>query len=1121
LRELLQDLARDVDLAIDRLGPGHADDVEEEDIAIYDGNRTGRGKEAFERIFGGEIRKSEALARETKDAFRSVLRRLEKKIAAEMAAWISQHLGQADHQEILRQGREQLVLKLRWERAGLERLLSTKLGEEAALEVWGQVQEKFLADQDSASPSACPPTLQEVLSAFVSGTAEDRSRATRAMVDSWASWSPYDLETLEKALPQLKGIVGRMAASALRQIRVRRELGEAILTRMPGIDRALVSGGEGLLKALVAAGDLREANRLTEEEIDRITSLAREIPWREGDAKRLCRRMEKKPIPVFAPLFADFLKHSHQSVRLDALDGLLSVHGVAFTGAIEACLADPDPAVRYNAIDTLSKLTASFSLKAIAPLLDDPEPMVQKGAIEAIQEFGSPEYGSQVARLLESPDETVRNSAILALGELGAVDTAERLLPFLSGTDDTRRSHASDALIKMAPLARTDALERLLADPRAEVRAQVSRILGETGAAGSLVKISALLNDPDANVRAQAVRAQRMGGRGRAPIVASRLADPSPNVREAALHTLNRLQDTAHVDQVARLLRDPDSWARQAAAAYLGRCPAREVLPCTLPLVGDATLPTHVRGEAMSVVGRVKDASAASVLRPFLQQRDLLLRLCAAGALHSIGDPAARAALLGMLESEDKETSRSACDFLKDADLSAEAPRLLKLLGHRLDHVRAQAKELVASLPPSEETRPRLGELFRDPDPNVRFDAADAASRFPVLNLAELLPNLFRDEDKRVRSRALETCRWLGLRELAGEVVKLLADPCTRRDAVQTLGVLAALEHSGVVAASLADADPEVRAEGAGALGFMAADEHMAALRERLRDGVSYVAAGACEALAQLGEADGQILRRFMNSGDFTLQEAALRAARLNRCGDLLEEVFLRVQAGELFVQSEAVKTLLALDPTEGGARLVRDLLSGLSSSTRALYLENLLVAHPDALESARNPQFETELARWTRSSNERLRTTAGLTLFALGKSTAQELGLTEPIEEPSNVRSWTAFRVLHPETYRALHTPWSTSATVDSIPLLEEEISRFGLELRPSWPGCFRGRIIRPERSSRRQVLNRLWDPGTFKSGVPWDVFIFEQGILRDATTDKAFKFWTEKLHHPVNDRL
>lgn len=302
-----------------------------------------------------------------------------------------------------------------------------------------------------------------------------------------------------------------------------------------------------------------------------------------------------------------------------------------------------------------------------------------------------------------------------------------------------------------------------------------------------------------------------------------------PLTREEVRFAWRRMPEA--VDVLAGVLAGPDAALREEAVFGLGQLGLNEAVP------------------------EARRLKAAAVVRPLVAE---------AGPLQALAVEA-----LGKSGGASDEAVLAALSRDPSSKVRAESALALFRLRH-LKRIPAYSTAAVTA----------LAALSRDTDPETRWRAAYAASRWPERELAEPLKGLLlRDADPRAR---LFAARALGQLKAEAPVPALQAaardrDPQVRREAVW------ALAQASVTFPSAADdVSPHVRAAAAGAL--RPQDDRL--LRRLLADPSPLVRAEAVGALARV-DPDGEALR-----GRAAAEHWFVRSRALSELGPSARPVF-------------------------------------------------------------------------------------------------------------------------------------------------------------------------------------------------------------------------------------
>ncbi|HEX9011201.1 MAG TPA: HEAT repeat domain-containing protein [Holophagaceae bacterium] len=214
---------------------------------------------------------------------------------------------------------------------------------------------------------------------------------------------------------------------------------------------------------------------------------------------------------------------------------------------------------------------------------------------------------------------------------------ALHLIGRLGGEQDrTRRGRLVEAVRSLGPAAIPPLMEALGSPAWYLVRNALT-LLGDLGDAGSLPPVVPLLRHPEPRVRRTAVRALwKLGGPASEPHLVARLKDTDPETLQEVLFVLGQMRSEAALAPLSEMAQD-----RRAAE--------------------------RTRLQALDALAHIGSPKSIPILAELLRRKGffgsaepLSVRLAAARALSTLGDPEARAQLQRILDSEPKGEDREA-----------------------------------------------------------------------------------------------------------------------------------------------------------------------------------------------------------------------------------------------------------------------------------------------------------------------------------------------------------------------------------------------------------------------------------------------------------------------------
>lgn len=230
------------------------------------------------------------------------------------------------------------------------------------------------------------------------------------------------------------------------------------------------------------------------------------------------------------------------------------------------------------------------------------------------------------------------------------------------------------------------------------------------------------------------------------------------------------------------------------------------------------------------------------------------------------------------MASADPELRRQGAEALARTRDQRAGQYLIKALSDAAPGVRAAAVDGLCQLARRDAT-PRIAELLvKDPDDNVRQQAAGSLTYMMDPAAGPALLKALKDKQVAVRYAAANTLGAMRYAPAEGPMIDALSDDKLKRIAIAALGQLQSKKAAKEIAASLADPDKYTRIEAIKALGSIGESssvEDMKKLLDKAED--PSIRMEAALALAKMGLADGLLSAYdFGRVADLSLKNKAL-----------------------------------------------------------------------------------------------------------------------------------------------------------------------------------------------------------------------------------------------------
>jgi HEAT repeat protein len=495
------------------------------------------------------------------------------------------------------------------------------------------------------------------------------------------------------------------------------------------------------------------------------------------------------------PALVDGLKDDRPAVRGAATQGLAQVGAEAVPALVDA-LGDKNVEVRRLAAQVLAPMRVGDKMVVTAlayAIKNDADEHVKQQCVMALQYLGA--AGKLAAPALQQalvdPDPNLRQQAFYALQNMGE-NPRDGLLKALAHKDDRIRIHTAALML--------------------QVQVEPNR--------AAEVLVGALKHKDD-ELRLTAVRALAQAHREVdkvLPLLTEGLKSKAPQARRQALQGLALLGPQAEpaISAVLDLLTDSDQQVRQDAVMTLQNVPgkAETVLPALKKLLKEDKVET--RRVVVQVLWRYGDP-AMPLLMEALKDGDASVRQQAVYSLQNLpGDLGPHAEALVALAKDKDLSFRSNVIYLLARAGEKGAVQLGELLRDPDESVRFQASQAMRNMGKhSGKVLAALAEATHDKNPNVRQNAIYALAQAGGEGAQALTKTYEESKEPQLRVQILQAMVFTEARPNALPLVKkALKDPDreVRRTAIQLLPNFGQTQEAfDVLAEAMKDKDLDIR----------------------------------------------------------------------------------------------------------------------------------------------------------------------------------------------------------------------------------------------------------------------------------------------------------------------
>lgn len=458
------------------------------------------------------------------------------------------------------------------------------------------------------------------------------------------------------------------------------------------------------------------------------------------------------------------LRHEDVEVRRVAAAALGRAGTQRAVAPLTAMLAGP-PDEAIVAAGALGAIGDARAFEPLVALLDAPDASVRQAAVAALDSIAHPALHDRVLELLADPSPRRRECAARMAGYFGAPAHLARMLALCEDAEPHVRRAALEHIVFFDDPCVAATLRDAMAAGDATTRAAAARALAQLDDADARALLLRALDDDDLWVRYFAARSLARHSSADADLIErlKRLAanDPVPPVRAAAVEALGALNAVRAEPLLESIATMAESDVALAAIEALGALRGTAGVPSLLRLARGTTGDRRLR--AMEALLRHPVPEATGVARTLAASGDAALRTLALRLLAAIGDEAAVAAIVELVDVAPRRDLVRALSELPD-------PTCLPVR-QALAHPDAAVRRVVVEgLARSRHPRAArvLVTALDDDSPHVRLEAARGLGRLDLGNSDNALVAVAEADDnpavRMVAWRALTRGRRVQLR---------------------------------------------------------------------------------------------------------------------------------------------------------------------------------------------------------------------------------------------------------------------------------------------------------------------------------------------------------------------
>jgi len=343
-------------------------------------------------------------------------------------------------------------------------------------------------------------------------------------------------------------------------------------------------------------------------------------------------------------------------------------------------------------------------------------------------------------------------------------------------------------------------------------------------------------------------------GKPAVPYLIKVLKDEDPGLRSQAARLLGDLQAEEAVIPLGELINDPKSWVTRSAVFSLGNIGSPAAIPILKKALKHYK--PKVQEAALISLDELQDKSILpDITELMISANDQYVRWQAMMVIRSIEKGSEISALIKTLDDKKAKVTSRRNSAVMLGELKAESaiPSLIKAFSDKDAGIRWGAVEAVGKMG-AIQARPKVEELLKDKDLDVRMFAIGALGRLGSKDSVPALSRMLSSKPSEVRKNAIRSLGRIGGNEAAKAIREKLADSdrYVKVLAIETLVNLNDTDSAAEIKLLASDRSPSVRTVVMSALGRLGGDSALDVLRAGTEDKNFWVKGEAERSLKKL-----------------------------------------------------------------------------------------------------------------------------------------------------------------------------------------------------------------------------------------------------------------------------